>query len=101
MPLIDCPDKRAADPTACDSDPGLRNPAWQDESDDEMETTFTTCKPCDAMATGSPLNESAGRPKGVGASASFANPLYETAGNVTGKLAVVIEIKKENRQWLS
>lgn len=101
--VIYCPDNRAADPTACDRDPGVRNSGWQDDSDDEMETTFTTSIPSDGMATASPLHESACRPKDVGGSESFANPLYETADNVTGKLAMwntpmVIKIKI-NDEW--
>ena len=86
--LIYCPDQRTADPTAPDRDPGVRNPGWKDNIDDEMETTFTTFKPCDGMIAASTHGESAARPKGVGGTEAFANPLYETADTVTGKLAV-------------
>ena len=101
--VIYCPDNREADPTACNRETGVRNPGWQEDSDDEMETTFTTLKPCDEMDTASPMRESAGRPKDVGGPESFVNPLYETAGNVTGKLAMwstpmVIKIKI-NDEW--
>ena len=101
--LIFCPDNPAKDPTTCDRDPGVRNPGWQEDSDDEMETTFTTFKPCDEVDTASPVCESAGRPKDVGGSESFGNPLYETAGNVTGKLAMwntpMVIKTKINDEW--
>ena len=104
--LIYCPVQYAVDPAVCDRGQVVRDLLVLEDiedSNDEMETTFTTFKPCDGMDTGSPLQESAGLPEGVDGSESFANPLYETAGNVTGKLAwskpMMIEIQR-NGGWV-
>jgi len=77
--------KQAAEAADGCRDSLMRNLGSPEDTDFEMETTFTTFKPGGGLSAANPLYETSCGIAGVEAPEAFANPLYESADNVAGQ----------------